>query len=415
VDPVERRTVLGTLGAGALAAASGGAGLRHLTPVVRDHEHHRDAPVGDVEGPWPTHAAGFDRQSALDLPIPRENATIREVTTIGRFVESQPVVVGDRAYIGVDRRRPESDPEGEPFSGLVAIDLEANLPQAAILWSVDAGEPTSSYSPTVRGRVVYSRARDGLQAVDARDGSRYWWNQAGGGTPAVDGDVCFTFDTDGAVALDAVTGERRWRSDDTIAVGQGLATTDDAVLVACGSAGEGALYCFERDDGTTRWRYDGVGESYATAVVDGERAYAAGTDGLVYAVSLETGVEVWRYNVGGPSYAQPAVADSVYVTSTDDARVAAVESESGRARWEATIGTGGMSPPAVTAEHLLFTTSTDEGRRLVALRRGNGTERWRMEVPAPGLRAVQPVVGDGTAYVVAEAADRNEGSLHVLE
>lgn len=413
--PLKRRTVLGALGAGALAATSGCTVVRDVTAFVRGHDHRRDAPVGDLEGPWPTTGAGFRRRSAVDLPVPGEDATTREVTTVGRFADSQPAVVGERAYLGVDRRRPASDPDGEPFSGLVAIDLTAELPQSTIVWRRDAGEPTSAYTPTVRGRVVYSRGHDGLRAVDARDGSRYWWNRAGRGTPALDGEDCFTYDTDGAVALDAVTGEVRWRSDDTIAAGQGLAITGDAVIVACGSGGEGALYCFEREDGSTRWRYDGVGESYATAVTDGEQAYATGTDGAVHAVGLDTGVEVWRHDVGGPSYAQPAVDDAVYVTSTNEATVAAIEPDSGQVRWDATVGVGGTSPPAVTPESVLFTTSTREGKRLVALHRGDGTERWQMAVPTEALRAVQPVVGDGAAYVVAEAADRTESSLYVLE
>lgn len=424
--PADRRAVVRALGAGLLATTSGCAAVGEIGRRVRGYEHRRDAPVEEVVGPWPTAAADAARTGAVDLPIPGRDADAREVTTIGRFVEAQPAVVGDRAFVGVDRREPpgaadegpeqlgEERGQGGPFSGLIGIDLGADDVRDAIEWRVPGGGPTSPYTPTVRGRVVYSETGDGVRAVDAADGGRYWWTNAAEGAPVVDGEFCYTFGRETVVALDAVTGEVRWESGPLETVPQGLAVAGDAVVATTGAASDGGLYCFEAGDGTLRWSYDALGESYARAVLDGDHAYAVNTSGRLHAVSLADGTRTWEYEVEGPSYAQPAVEDAVYVTSSTGDTAAALDPATGEVRWEESVGVGGMSPPAVGAETLVFSVGVPSGMELAVVDPDSGDERWRWGVVDDGLQTVQPVVAEETIYVVAELRNRVQASLYAL-
>lgn len=433
-----RRTLLRALGAAAVAGVAGCTGrqLDDGLASLRPHVHRRDAPVGDFAGPWPTVGGDEARSGAnTNASAPSEDARARAVTSTGRFSRSQPAVVGDRAYLGVDRRSTEIRPDTE-FSGLVAVDLACvSAPSACedgerdgnsgrggdrerrldpALWRVSAGEPTISFTPTVRGRVVYARVGDSVRALDARDGSLYWRNRAGSFTPAVAGEDCYTVG-DGVVALDVVTGERRWTGESLVAAPSGLAVADDAVALACGDGGEGALYCVERADGATRWRYDAVGESYASAVTDGERAYAVGTDGVLHAVALESGERAWTYVLGGRTYERPAVADgTVYAVGTNSERVAALDAATGAVQWERRIGVGGSSAPVATRDAVVYVTATREGERLLVLDRADGRVLRRFEVPRADLGGVQPVVADGVAYVVGAAREGTQDWVYAV-
>lgn len=282
-------------------------------------------------------------------------------------------------------------------------------------WRAAAGDSSASFTPTVRGRVVYAQVGDGIEALEAATGDVFWKTRAGGLTPTVDGVDCFTADGDGAIALDAVTGETRWRSEPTENALSGFAVADDAVCLACGDGGEGSLWAFERSDGHTRWHYSDLGESYATAVTDGERVYAVATEGRLHAVGLADGERRWTYRVQGESYVQPAVADgTVYLSGTNHDRLAALDATTGDVVWDRAIGIGGVSSPTVTAESVLMVTGTREGERLLVLAREDGTERARVELPRGMYDAVQPVVDDGVAYVVAEPAMETRSFLYAV-
>lgn len=186
--------------------------------------------------------------------------------------------------------------------------------------------------------------------------------------------------------------------------------------MACGDGGDGALYCFERADGTTRWRYDAIGESYATAITDGERAYAVNTDGILHAVELANGKQAWTYDSGGSSYERPTVMDgTVYVASTNGEQIAALDAASGEQRWMRHIGVGSSSAPALTAETVFFTTSTQDGKRLFELDPVDGTEHRRHEVPENDYKSIQPVIGDGVVYLVAESPHRFQSCLYAVQ
>lgn len=411
-----RRALLRTLGTAAVAAAAGCVGgFDDALAGLRPHVHRRDAPVDDPAGPWPTLGADPRRTGAVATASPPPgDARARPVTPVGLFARSQPAVAGDRAFVGVDRRTTERD--GDEFSGLVAVDLTGERRERPAAWRAEAGRATASFTPTVRGRVVYAQVGGTVRALDARDGALYWRTRAGSGgvTPAVAGEDCFTAG-DRVVALDAVTGERRWTSEELVAAPAGLAVTGDAVALSCGDGGVGALYGFERADGATRWRYDPVGESYAGVVADGERAYVVGTDGDLHAVGLAGGEEVWTHPLGDPAYERPAVADGTVFAAADGGRVVALDAASGAVRWERRVGVGGTAAPAATGAAVVVVTATRDGERLVVLDRSDGTDLRRTPVPGHDAGRVQPALGDGVAYVVGEGREGTQSFLYAVQ
>lgn len=410
-----RRAFLGAAGAAVLTTASGCTALSNLAGPLRSHVLHEAAPVDTLDGPWPTHAADPGRTGAVtDERAPPADANVYEVTALGRFAEAQPVVAGARGYVGVDRREFDGQQfDAGEFTGLVALDLTTTRSGDTVLWRAPEGGPSTAFTPTVQGRVVYAQVGEGMKALDAATGDVYWRTTAGGVTPTVDGRDCFTAG-DGVIALDAATGETRWRSEATEHAPSGFAVTDDAVFLACGDAGDGSLWAFERSDGSTRWRYSDLGESYATAVADDERVYAVSTSGRLHAVGHD-GERRWTHRVDGDSYIQPAVADgTVYLTGTNNDALFALDAETGELEWEQTTGIGGSSPPAVTAESLVVKATTREGRRLFVLDRADGTERSRFELPEGMDGSVQPVVANGVCYVVGEPRDAFHWSLYAV-
>ncbi|MFB6080144.1 MAG: PQQ-binding-like beta-propeller repeat protein [Haloferacaceae archaeon] len=409
---VSRRRALAALGAGALAATAGCAGLRDAVGPLRRHVHRSDADLSGDAGPWPTRGADARRSGTVAGRAPPEDAVVSRVTTVDRYVRTQPAIVGGRAYVGADRRTTATDET--QFSGLVAVDLDAERPEGRTAWRAAAGGPTTSFTPTVAGHTVVAPLGEGVKALDRRDGTVRWRTTAGGGTTAVVGGTCYTY-ADRVVALDAVTGERRWQSEETAAAPTGFAVVKDAVALACGDGGDGSLYCFDRTDGATRWRYAALGESYASAVVDDDRAYAVSTAGVLHAVTLDGGERAWTHAFDGESYRRVAVADGVvYAAGTNDDAVVALDAATGERRWRYDAGIGGASTPAVTPDSVLVVAPTSEGRRLLVLDRASGAERYRFALPAGLFEEVQPVVRDGVAYVPAEPRRETQGYLYAV-
>lgn len=403
-----RRRFLAAGGAGSLAATAGC--IHALSDAVgpsQGHVYHRDADLSGDAGPWPTTGADARRSGAVEGSAPPEDAKLRQVTAVGQFVRAQPAVAGTRAYLGVDRRTGEN---GDEFSGIIAIDLDADRPDGRVAWREKGS--VSRFTPKVAGNTVVAPLDEGMGALDAHDGTVYWRNTLARGAIAVVDETCYSYSEE-LVALDAVTGETRWTSEATEAAAQGFAVSKDAVALACGDGSEGSLYCFERSDGSTRWRYRDVGESYASAVTDGEQAYVVGTDGVLHAVTLARGEQAWTRRFDGDSYQRVAVSEgTVYTAGTNDNRLVAADAASGDLEWQAAVGPFGLSTPVITPDALVAIGHTQEGRQLFVLDRANGTERHRHRLPDGVGEPIQPVVADGVAYVLAEPAMETQGYLY---
>lgn len=180
----------------------------------------------------------------------------------------------------------------------------------------------------------------------------------------------------------------------------------------------GALYCLERANGDVRWRYDAVGESYAMPVTDGRRAYAVGTEGSLHAVDIDIGEGRWSHRFRRESYQRPAVADgTVYATGTNDDTLVALDAASGNQVWQVPLDVGVEPSPTVAGDHVLLQGSLeDDENTLHVFDRETGFHRHGFQYPRerPAREFVQPVVADGTAYVVGADSQNDYVALYEI-
>lgn len=406
-----RRGVVTLGGALAFAGCSDVAGeiRRRLGP----HTLNADAPIDDSSSGWWIRGADERRTGATEDPPPAPDATVDPVVNVGEHRSYQPVVDSERVYVGVN----DVSVDGEPFSGTIAVDRSGTGSPRPYAWrKVGDGARVTA----VRGSVVFETRNGNVYALDATDGSVYWRNAAGSTGAVPDGETVYTAGERAIVALDAVTGEHKWSSELDLP-GRWLlavARSVDALLLAYGNGGEGRLYCLEREDGTVRWQYDAVGESYATAITDGTRAFTVGTNGRLHAVDLENGEGIWTYSFRRESYQRPAVFDgTVYATGTNDDELVALDAPSGDRLWRVPLDVGVTPSPTVAGEHVLLQGNLEANEnRLHVFDRRTGRLRYGFEYPTPrpASEQVQPVVVDGSAYVVGTRPDADGPMLYEI-
>lgn len=406
-----RRGVLALGGAITVAGCSSVTG--EIRRKIDPHTYNADAPIEEATGGWWLRGADQQRTGATDDAPPGPEASVAPVVPLGRHRPGQPVVDSERVYVGVD----DVSEAGDQFSGTVALDryrIDSNRPFA---WR-NAGEGATVTA--VRGSVVFETRNRNVYALDATDGSVFWRNAAGSAGALPDGETVYTAGDRSIVALDAVTGEHKWSSELDLPALPPLAVAEpvDALLLAYGNGGGGRLYCVERTDGTVRWRYDAVGESYATAVTDGRRAFTVGTDGTLHAVDLETGEGIWTYTFRRESYVRPAIADgTVYAVGTNDDELVALDSSSGESIWRVPLDVGMTPSPTVAGEYVLLQGRLEANENsLHVFDRRTGELQYGFEYPTPrfGVKLVQPVVVTGSAYVVGARPDTNTTVLYEI-
>lgn len=382
-----------------------------ITRKLDPHRHNADAPVEEWRGSWPIGGADVRRTGATDESLPGPDATVRRSTPIGEHRPDQPVLHPELAYVGVD----DVEIEHEGFSGTVAVERSRRPGVGSYRWRNRGAAATVM---AVRGDVVFESRDHSIFAVDATDGSVYWRNTRGSSVALPDGDTLYTAGESVVDALDAVTGEHLWSSELDLAKPTPLAVSEDhdALLLSYGNSDEGALYCIERSDGSVRWRYDGVGESYAVAVTDGQRAFTVGTDGMLHAVDLETGENVWWFQFQGESYERPAVAaGTVYALGTNDRRFVALDAGTGEIEWQVRLEYAVNPSPAVAGDHVLLQAELEGSEDpLHVFDATTGEREYGFQLPNVRFRSglVQPVVADGTVFVVGGRSDGNRYYLY---
>lgn len=287
-------------------------------------------------------------------------------------------------------RAPRVDPANTGY----APDIAPPEPPLGVRWrrslSTERIEATShrASAPAVAdGRVVVATPV-GVTALSLRDGTELW--QTTDATPnttaatyGYDEEVVppvvgpegtvYVGTAEGLVALEPSDGSERWRYDDAGAVRTPVAT-EDAVYVPAGTD----LVAVDPADGSERW----------TAAVGVEAGLpAVGSDTVVVgqgeavAVAAASGEERWR--VGRDADYYPVVAgDTVYLGGYEGLRALSVAS--GEERWLFERGSGrSLSPPVVTPESLYVVESPGEaGDATFALDRTDGAPepRWCSDV-----------------------------------
>ena len=189
-------------------------------------------------------------------------------------------------------------------------------------WSLEVG--TGYATPLVVGNRVYQFARIGenetLTALDAESGRVVWqtgyaatftMNPAtkahGPGpksTPVFTAGKLYTIGMAGTVtAWDAASGKQLWQK---VGAGPDMQYTShsfspliegSSVIFHVGGLGKGALTAFDLNSGEVRWRWEGDGPGYASAIVavfDGVRQVITPTEKKIVGVDAATGVLLWE-------------------------------------------------------------------------------------------------------------------------
>ena len=188
-------------------------------------------------------------------------------------------------------------------------------------WKVEVG--LGYATPVVIGNRVYMFARQAdeevLGALDADTGKVLWRATYPAGftispaaarhekgpkaTPTFANGRLFTLGMTGIVsAFDAATGKRLWQTASSqpgplYHTAMSPLVDGGLVIVHVGSHGRGALTAFDVNTGAVKWRWDGDGPGYGSAIVaefDGTRQIITFTQDNLVGVSASTGALLWK-------------------------------------------------------------------------------------------------------------------------
>lgn len=195
----------------------------------------------------------------------------------------------------------------------------------AKVWSVEVGDGLAS--PVVVGDRVYLHSRRGDQEVVSAfalaSGKLLWSDKYrspftvapeasayGGGpyaTPALQDGRLYAFGMNEVLSVyDAASGKLLWRKDwgtefkvphPHYGASASPLLVDGLCIVYVGGVGKGALVALDAKTGVPRWRLDGEGPPYGSAMVgtfDGVRQVVTQTQYSLIGVELKTGKQLWQ-------------------------------------------------------------------------------------------------------------------------
>jgi len=241
-------------------------------------------------------------------------------------------------------------------------------------------------SPTVAdGRVFVVTIENQLEALSADDGHRLWTHNGipetagllGASSPAVDGDIVVVPYSSGEIfALKAENGRAVWS--DSLAASRTL----------------GAL--------------SALADIRGRPVIDRGRVFAVSHSGRMVAIDLRTGDRVWEQEIGGTHGAWVA-GDYLYVLGNDTTLVC-LQRQDGKVRWvrdlpryedaERKKDPIRWAGPILAGDRLVVIASNGEAYSVSPY---TGRPLGRIEFP--GGVFVDPLVANGTLYVLTDDAD----------
>jgi outer membrane protein assembly factor BamB len=398
---ITRRTLLGTLAAGATVGIAGcssscpdsdtpepsvvvgtdDAGSSFETPPDGSWPSPRfdAANTGHAPGRPPTDALGV--QWRTTLPAPRVDGAGADA--------SSPAVADGRVYVTTG-------------AGAFALSLRDGTEGWRHGTTPATTGPTVGYDdelapPVVADGRVYLATVDGVVALRAADGSVAWraTEAAATGVPTVHGDGLVVPTADGLVGLDATDGSRRW----TAGVDATLPAVADGTVVASGEE----TVALDAATGDRRWSASTQAEFYPV-VADG--VVFLGTYSRLVGVGLDDGAERWTVDRGGGrTFSAPVITpETVYTVErpgeAGDATFALDRTGDGapEPRWCSYVGEGAVTAASGDHAFALQSGSTEpEGPRLVAFTERFGEATWGY---APTDRPVPPAVLDGGVVTV---------------
>ncbi|WP_317164370.1 MULTISPECIES: PQQ-binding-like beta-propeller repeat protein [unclassified Sphingobacterium] len=289
----------------------------------------------------------YPKETTHELPLKWK------VQTKGK-VFSSPVVQDGILYVG------------SCDSSLYAIEAA----QGNVLWQYRTGGEIRS-AVAVGAGLVYVLATDGhLYALDAKSGLLRWKYQTEGeqvydawdyylSAPVLDRGFVYFGSGDGHVyALHAHDGSLHWRYKTGGIVHASPVVADGAIFIG---SFDGFFYCLERD-GSLRWKFDTLGESYFPkgevqfhAVVSEGRVYFGARDFNLYALNTKDGTGHWVYHQQGSWISVPNVyKDRLVVTMSDSFSALVVDKATGKVLAEPAVPLNVFASPSLSGDFAYF-------------------------------------------------------------
>lgn len=281
------------------------------------------------------------------------------------------------------------------------------------------------------GKLFVSTGFGQLSALDPATGVVLWQQELGAtgtASPAVYGNMVYLVaGADVGWALDADTGRIEWRLSATPDVNNVLGGPAPAISekYAVFAFGSGELQGAFRRGGLRLWdaqvagRRDGLAQSTVAditgdPVIDGDRLYVGNHSGRMAALRLANGERIWTANEGPMSPVWPT-ADSVFLVS-DRNELVRLDAEDGSRVWGVKLPFFTKDRPRRQAAVFAHYGPIMAGGQLVVAS-SDGVIRFfdpasgalRRTLDIPGGATTNPVVANGTLYVVSK-----KGQLHAF-
>jgi outer membrane protein assembly factor BamB len=415
-----RRAFLALIGSAALAGCSGSPddGGGETTTAERttttDSPRRTEVPREAVSGSWS--AFGYDTTNCGynpdSPPVPKTEQSWG-VFVPGYFTLPTPAVSNIGVYMGSK-------------SSIFAIDRKSGLN----VWKERLVPYTHTFTPAVVDETVYAVARGlagadtgsntpgVIAAVDERSGDEQWRQQAlVSSSPTVGSERLFhaaAGRSSGSIVARSVTdGSEEWTYDlapDGRAGAFGTPALSDGTVYATGwintgGDSKGVLVALNSATGDERWRQLVPETVTSSPVLGDELIVLPGSQGTVYAISTTARERTWTRSVGDGIYARPAIGpDHVYTVT--EGTLSALNRSDGSEAWTAPVGESHFSEIAVAGGGVFI-----GGDVLYAYDTGDGTRRWKMEVPGYAGAWGGPAVVNGDMYV-GVCIKENAGDLY---
>ncbi len=231
------------------------------------------------------------------------------------------------------------------FDGrLIAVDAKSGRPR----WTTNLRSHLESSPMAVGGRIYIGTDKTNVVALRASDGKVLWqYNSPGAikASPSFHDGRVYVADYEGAMfSLDADTGRVVWRTNTTKVKPFGEGGFYSSPAIAFGHAyaarDDGTVFAFDLRDGSVAWTFptnNFVYGSPAVAQVPGTppSVYIGSYDEHFYALDARSGKQRWRFHVGGavPGTAT-VIGHTVYTTSFKTDRTYGIDVHTGKKNFE---------------------------------------------------------------------------------
>ncbi len=232
-------------------------------------------------------------------------------TRTGNDMDSNPVIVDGRGYIGAEDRSIYSfDPEtGE------------------ILWQTPTAGSVESSPCVVNGHVIAGSSQGWLYCCDAETGEIIWQFRTLGDTDSTpvhwDGRIyvgCATGNTGETGhfwCIDEATGESIWHLDMSRGIWGTPAINPDKGVVYIGCA-NGYIYALSMEDGSLVWKRDLYSRIWSSPVVVDGCVLVGVRDGRFWNLDEDTGEPIWVFDDLFDIDATPCVANGMIVIGSQN-------------------------------------------------------------------------------------------------